>query len=63
MKQVETTQATYGKATKKLIKTLCPDATTQRKIGKDVVIRNATGKCVCTWQRRSMKNGLIVIHD
>ena len=60
--QIETSQRTYGKATKKLIKKLCPTALKSCKVGNDYVIRDKEGVCVCTWHKQIFKNGLIVIN-
>lgn len=61
MKQIETSQKTYGKKTKSLIKKLCPTALKSYKIGNNYVIRDKNGVCVCTWHKQTFKNGLIVI--
>jgi hypothetical protein len=63
MKQVETTQKTFGKITKKLILELVPTAKHICFIGKNVLIKNINGNTVCTWHKRFGKNGLIVIVD
>lgn len=63
MKQVETTQKTFGKQAKKLILDLVPTAKHFCFIGKDVLIKNINGDTVCTWHKRFGKNGLIVIVD
>jgi hypothetical protein len=63
MKQVETNQKTFGKATKKLILDLVPTAKYIKFIGKDVLVKNINGNTVCTWHERFGKNGLIVIVD
>lgn len=62
MKHITTDQKTYGKATVRLIKSLCPTALTSTKINNDVVIRDQKGVCVCTWHKQRNKNGLIIIH-
>jgi hypothetical protein len=61
MKQIETTQKTFGKETKKLILNLVPTAKHICFVGKNVLIKNLTGDTVCTWHKRTGKNGLIVI--
>lgn len=61
MKQVETTQKTFGKETKKLVLSLIPTAKHICVIGKDVLIKNSNGDTVGTWHKRFGKNGLIVI--
>ena len=63
MKQVETTQKTFGKITKKLILELVPTAKHICFIGRNVLIKNINGNTVCTWHKRFGKNGLIVIVD
>jgi hypothetical protein len=60
-KHVETSQKTFGKKTKMLIRTLCPSAKTFKKIGTGVVVRNESGECVCTWHKQYLANGLLVI--
>ena len=62
MTHFETAQKTFGKQTKKLIRELCPTAKTFSKVGVNYVIRDSAGACVCTWSKRSLKNGLIVVH-
>ena len=62
MKQVNTSQKTYGKSTRKLIKKLCPTACKSVKVGNDVIVKDAAGKTVFTWHKQSFKNGLIVIN-
>jgi hypothetical protein len=61
MKQIETTQKTFGKETKQFIFNLIPTAKYVVSIGRNVLIKNITGDTVCTWHKRSGKNGLIVI--
>jgi hypothetical protein len=63
MKQVETTQKTFGKITKKLILELVPTAKHICFIGRNVLIKNINGDTVCTWHKRFGRNGLIVIVD
>ena len=62
MKQVETTQITFGKQAKKMIKDICPTAKFFVKINKDFVIKDGAGVTVATWHKQRNKNGLIVIH-
>ena len=62
MRQIETNQVTFGKATKRQLVSLVPTARTIRKIGNDHVLRDEDGKCVATWPKGFRKNVLIVIH-
>lgn len=61
MTQVQTSQATFGKKTQKQLLELVPTAVRRVKVGNDFVIKNAEGDTVATWQKRSLKNGLLVI--
>lgn len=61
MKHVETNQITFGKETKKLISELVPTAKHIIKIGQNVLIKDLNGQTVATWQKRTLKNGLLII--
>ena len=61
MKQIETTQKTFGKETKKLIFDLLPNAKYVCNVGKGILIKDINGVTVATWTKRYLKNGLIVI--
>ena len=62
MTQVETTQNTFGKATKKLVKELAPTAKTFKKVLNGYLIKDEQGVTVATWSPRKMTTGLIVLH-
>jgi hypothetical protein len=66
MKQIETTQITYGKATIKQIKQLLPNAIRTIKSAGGRVIKDKNNKTLGTWHppmlKSTNKNGLIVIH-
>ena len=61
MTQVETNQITFGKQTMKQLLSLAPTARTKRKVGTDYVIKDVNGNTVATWQKRTLKTGLLVI--
>jgi hypothetical protein len=62
MTQVTAPQITFGKQTKMMIKSLVPTAAYFKKVGKDVVVKDANNKTVATWHNKSLKrNSLIVI--
>lgn len=61
MTQVTAPQITFGKQTKMMIKSLVPTAAYFKKVGKDVIIKNADHKTVATWHHKAWKNATIVI--
>jgi len=61
MTHIETTQITFGKATKKMITELIPSAKSFKKVGSDFLIKNVNGQTIATWHKRSLKNGLLIV--
>ena len=56
MKQIETTQKTFGKETKKLILNLVPTAKHICFVGKNVLIKNLRGDTVCNGVKNGRQN-------
>lgn len=61
MTNVTAPQITFGKKTQKLIKSLVPTAVYFKKVGNDIIIKNADNKTVATWHHKAWKNATIVI--
>lgn len=63
MKQIETTQKTFGSKTAKMAIELIPNAKHIVKVGKNVLIKDFSGQTLATWHRRPFKNGILVIWE
>jgi hypothetical protein len=64
MTHVNTTQKTFGKETKKMIKSMIPTAAYFNKCGKSAVIKNIKGETVATWsapRMGSFQNATLII--
>jgi hypothetical protein len=63
MTQVVTNQRTLGKATRKKIKELIPEATNLKKVyDGNYLIKDSENNTLGTWQKQLFGNALIVIH-